>query len=200
MGKVRLKSRAAGLAALCFVLFCLASGYGLRATSSAEFCVSCHEMEEQAGELKASSHAKDKDGLAIGCAQCHIPVGIGPRYLSVKLYLGVKDLAAHAFMAEGAGIDRMAAQPAARRFASDDNCLACHADLYKNAKGDEAVSAIGKLAHDAYLGRNGNTRSNCAGCHVNIAHLPEFDRWLEIRRDFALRLAATATEEGGARP
>ena len=170
------------------VLICLigVSAYGLHTTSKTEFCMSCHEMEPYQKELKFSSHAKDKDGKVIGCAQCHIPAGIGPDFLTVKLYSGVKDLVVHLWSAPES-LDRVHAQKVARRFIDDDNCLACHADLYKDAKGEKPVSEIGKLAHDAYLGKNGSTKRNCAGCHMNLAHLPEFDQRLEVNSAFTSR-------------
>ncbi|MDR2056057.1 MAG: cytochrome C, partial [Desulfovibrio sp.] len=62
------------------------------------------------------------------------------------------------------------------------------ADLYKDAKGEKGISEIGGISHDAYLGKNGQAKSNCAGCHANTAHLPEFDRRLDVNRDFAGRI------------
>ncbi len=169
------------------VVFLAVSAYSLHATSSQEFCLSCHEMEPYAKEIKFSSHAKDKDGKPIACDQCHSPVGLGPRFVAVKIYSGVKDLAVHT-VTRPDKLDRLAHQPTARRFIDDANCLACHADLYKDAKGEKNISEVGRLAHDAYLNKNGNTKSNCAGCHINLAHLPEFDQRLEVNAAFKSRL------------
>ncbi len=105
----------------------------------------------------------------------------------MKTYLGAKDLYVH-LADQPESLDRAALQKSARRFMDDDNCLACHEDLYKDAKGEKEISAIGKLAHDAYLGKNGQARSNCAGCHINLAHLPEFDQRLDINAGFKSRL------------
>ncbi|MCL1915124.1 MAG: NapC/NirT family cytochrome c [Desulfovibrionaceae bacterium] len=168
------------------VMFCGISGYALHATSSTDFCVSCHEMGPYPQELRFSSHAKDKNGKEIACSQCHIPQGIGPRFLSVKMYSGIKDLAVHLWLKPDR-INRPHAQAVARRFVDDGNCLACHEDLFKNAKGDAPVSEYGRLSHEAYLGKNGNTKRNCAGCHINLAHLPEFDRRLVVNAAFASR-------------
>ncbi len=176
------------LALTILVIFCAVSGFALHATSSTAFCMSCHEMQLYQKELRLSSHAKDKDGAAINCSQCHIPAGFGPRFLAVKTYSGLKDLAVH-FWENPQRLNRVRAQEVARRFVDDANCLACHEDLYKNAKGDAPVSDYGKLAHDAYLGKNGNTRRNCAGCHLNLAHLPDFDKQLTINAAFASRLS-----------
>lgn len=170
------------------IVLSLATAYGLHATSSMSYCsTACHEMNIYAEELRYSPHAIDKDGNPISCAQCHIPLGFGPDYLAVKAYSGIKDLYVHIVDAP-TSLNRAELQGMARRFVKDDNCLQCHADLYQNAKQQGAISEIGKLAHDAYLGKNGQAKSNCAGCHINIAHLPDFDKRLTINKEFAERM------------
>jgi nitrate/TMAO reductase-like tetraheme cytochrome c subunit len=168
-------------------IFLVAGGFALQATSSTEFCMTCHEMKLYQNELAFSSHAKDKDGKVIDCSQCHIPLGIGPRFLAVKTYSGIKDLAVH-FWSNPDSLNRVHTQQVARRFVDDANCLACHQDLYKNAKENGPVSDYGRLAHDAYLGKNGTTKRGCAGCHINLAHLPVFDKRLQVNAAFASRL------------
>lgn len=180
-------TRVVGIAAVALAVFCAVTAYSLKATSTVEFCTSCHEMKLHQEELKFSTHAKDKDGKEITCSNCHIPAGYGPRYLSVKIYSGVKDLFVH-FTENPESIDRGRQQLVARRFLDDANCLSCHEDLYKDAKGEKEVSKEGRLAHDSYMGKNGQARSNCAGCHINIAHLPEFDRRLHVNKEFAERI------------
>lgn len=169
------------------VMICGASAYAIHATSSTDFCLSCHEMAPNQKEQKFSSHAKDKDGKEIGCSQCHIPPGVGPRFMAVKVYSGIKDLAVHMW-SKPETINRLASQSVARRFIDDANCLACHPDLYKDAKGEKPISDTGRIVHDAYLGKNGNTKSTCAGCHISLAHLPEFDRRLEVNAAFKASL------------
>ncbi|MCL2789350.1 MAG: NapC/NirT family cytochrome c [Desulfobulbus sp.] len=161
--------------------------YALHATSSTNFCMSCHEMRPYLQEQRLSPHARDKNGNEISCSQCHIPQGMGPRFLAIKMYSGIKDVVVHLW-AKPDRVNRVHAQGTARRFVDDANCLACHEDLYKSARNDAPVSEYGRLAHDAYLGRNGNTKRNCVGCHINLAHLPEFDRRLQVNAAFASRL------------
>lgn len=180
---------AAGLTA--FFLMAQAPASGFVDTSSTEYCVSCHEMKRYQQELKASSHAKDDKKKDISCAQCHIPP-TGLRWASIKLVFGAKDIWAHYF-GEPNDLDRLRLQRFTRRFVPDENCIACHKDLMKNVK-NEPISEIGKQAHEAYLGKNGNTASNCSGCHQNMAHLPTFDKRYEVNAKFAARLAAM--EEG----
>jgi nitrate/TMAO reductase-like tetraheme cytochrome c subunit len=156
-------------------------------TSSTSYCLSCHEMQRYQEELKVSSHAVDKDNKPLECGQCHVPRGVGPRFVAVKTFQGLGDLVAHHF-GHPEKLDRRELQAQAQRFMSDDNCLACHQDLYKDAK-DKPISELGRLCHDAYLGKNGTTRHGCAGCHSNLAHLPEFDRRYEVNAKFAAKLA-----------
>ena len=61
-------------------------------------------------------------------------------------------------------------------------------DLWVHAKNDGAISEYGRLAHDNYLDKNGSSRSGCAGCHRNIAHLPPEDRHYDANAAFASKL------------
>jgi hypothetical protein len=143
-------------------------------------------METHGFELKRSAHAVDKDKNPIACVQCHMPLNPGIDYLMVKSYLGVRDAAVHLF-GDNRDLDRRAMQLVARRFVMDANCLACHGDLLKNVKGDP-ISQEGKKAHEAWLGKDGNARRSCAGCHANMAHLPVFDRRYAVNGVFAAKL------------
>jgi nitrate/TMAO reductase-like tetraheme cytochrome c subunit len=187
MGNKQNKYRIATVAFIVVVLLIVGTGFTFKATSGTAFCLSCHEMSVLEEELRYSPHAKDADGQPISCSQCHLPAGFGPRYVAAKTYSGLKDVFIH-FTEHPETLHRAALQPVARRFVDDANCLACHNDLAKNAKGDGANSEIGLLAHDAYLGKNGQAKSNCVGCHNNLAHLPEFDRRYDVNKDFALRI------------
>jgi cbb3-type cytochrome oxidase cytochrome c subunit len=98
----------------------------------------------------------------------------------------MKDLWVHKF-GDPSNLDRRSLQVTARRFIVDDNCRECHQDLFKTTK-DEKISEIGRLSHEAYLGKNGNTKNGCAGCHFNMAPLPDFDRRYTFNAKFAENL------------
>jgi len=179
---------------VCMGLLCLIPvSKSLQITSSTEFCMSCHEMKIYKDELGKSSHAVDKDKKPIQCRQCHIPDSLGHKYLTVKALFGIQDVIVH-YMGNPDELDRRQMQKIARRFIPDENCLGCHQDLYKDVK-EKKISEIGRLAHDAYLGKNGNTKRNCAGCHFNMAHLPEFDRRFPFNTEFAKRLPLKGVSE-----
>ena len=175
------------IGALSGLVLILAVSVGVAQTSKTSFCLSCHEMGMYQKELEASSHAKDAQGQPIGCSQCHVPGTNLVRMLAGKAYLGGRDVWSH-FTDGGYDLDRAAMQPIARRFVDDANCRSCHQDLTRNAKNDGPVSPEGKLAHDAFLGVNGQSRNGCAGCHTNMAHLPVFDERIPRNAKFLAKL------------
>ncbi len=148
-----------------------------------EECMRCHDVQGYQKELAASVHAVDKDKKTINCDQCH-QFHFNPvtNYYARDAYYDKKIFQPEDF-------NRRRLQKNARATIQADKCLACHKDLYKNAKG-EAISEIGKLCHEAFEGKNGSTRQTCAGCHINIAHLPDFDRDLMVNAEYVKRLAA----------
>ncbi|HIP39231.1 MAG TPA: cytochrome C [Desulfocapsa sulfexigens] len=157
-----------------------------------EECMRCHDVKQYQHELRNSVHAFDKDKKEISCEQCHV-FHFSPltSYYARDKYYDKKIFEPNAF-------NRRRMQGNARQTDITAKCQECHKDLTKNTKG-EPISKIGGLAHDAFLGKNGTTRKTCAGCHVNIAHLPEFDMDLMINSEFAKRLAenpATAKKGG----
>jgi len=70
---------ALGIAALvvCLVVGGLvigASAAAIHATSTPEFCVSCHELRDNAlAEFKGTIHDKNRTGVSVGCPDCHLP-------------------------------------------------------------------------------------------------------------------------------
>ncbi len=176
-------------AAAILVVFASATGMVMASTSSMEFCsAKCHEMGIYAEELKYSTHAKDHDGKLITCADCHIPVDSIVDYTMVKAYSGIKDIYVHNF-GNPDNLNRLEMQKTARPFVSDANCMKCHSDLYKAADMKKPISELGKIAHDNYLGEDGQARSKCVGCHANVAHLPSFDTRYTVNKEFAERIA-----------
>ena len=175
------------LSGLCAVGLVGLASAGISYSSSTDFCLSCHEMRVHQKELAQSSHARDYNGSEIDCSLCHIPNANIVRMLAAKGWMGLKDLWVHNTRDVG-NLDRAEMQPVARRFTDDANCLSCHDNLTQNAKKDGPISAEGKLAHANYLGENGQSRSRCVGCHINLAHLPVFDMRIPVNQKFAARL------------
>ena len=188
-------AKVAGIAVSFGLVMALGSTVSAADRPPVEECMRCHDVKQYQYELKNSVHAFDKDKKEISCEQCHV-FHFSPltSYYARDKYYDKK------IFDEGT-FDRRRMQANARQTDLTAKCQECHKDLTKNAKGDAAVSQIGGLAHDAFLGKNGTTRKTCAGCHINIAHLPVFDMDLTINAAFAKKLAenpAPATDsEGG---
>ena len=147
-----------------------------------EECMRCHDVKTYLYELSHSVHAVDKDKKKITCDQCHV-FHFNPltSYYARDEYYDKKIFKPEDF-------DRRSMQKNVRNGVPAKKCQQCHEDLYKNVKG-EKISQIGQLCHDAFLGKNGTTNRNCAGCHINIAHLPQFDRGVTVNAEFAKKLA-----------
>jgi cytochrome c-type protein NapC len=61
----------AGLAGTSFVL---------EATTTDEFCLSCHELADNVGrEYEGTIHHTNSVGLKVTCADCHVPKSLGPK-------------------------------------------------------------------------------------------------------------------------
>lgn len=147
-----------------------------------EECMRCHDVKGYEYEIGHSSHAKDKDGKAITCDQCH-----DPHFNPVTSYYA-RDEYYDKKIFQPEDFDRKSMQKNVQKSVPAKKCQVCHADLSKDVKGKK-ISEIGQLCHDAFEGKNGSTRKNCAGCHSNIAHLPDFDRDLTKNDEFAKKLA-----------
>jgi len=51
-----------------------ASAVTLHMTSTPQFCVSCHELRDNAlAEFKDTIHDKNRTGISVGCPDCHLP-------------------------------------------------------------------------------------------------------------------------------
>ncbi len=185
--------RLSGMAAVFGLVMALGGTVSAADRPPVEECMRCHDVKQYQHELKNSVHAFDKDKKEISCEQCHV-FHFSPltSYYARDKYFDKK-------IFEPGSFDRRKMQGNARQTDLTAKCQECHKDLTKNVKG-EPVSLIGSLAHDAFLGKNGTTRKTCAGCHINMAHLPDFDKDLMINAEFAKKLAenpAPAAEKGG---
>lgn len=78
---------------MSLLIFAGTSIYAIKATSTTEFCVSCHERDIPFEEYQSSHHFINREGIRAGCADCHIPQS-PTRMLWAKIMAG-KDLYHH---------------------------------------------------------------------------------------------------------
>lgn len=144
----------------------------MHATSSTEFCVSCHSMSHPQQEWEGSTHFANAKGVRAECADCHVPQE-GLHYVKAK-FMALKDVwyevqgkldskekyeAHRAEMAQRVW-DEMKAN-------DSETCRSCHSF---DAMELSAQTKLAKETHQAAK-ENGQT---CIDCHKGIVHfLPE---------------------------
>ncbi|MEQ8801457.1 NapC/NirT family cytochrome c [Haliea sp.] len=143
--------------------------FGMEATSTEEFCLSCHEMRDNPWpQLQKTSHYNNAAGIHATCADCHQPKEFIPKVArkieaSREVWWSLMGLidtpekyAAHA--------PAMKAREIARLRANDSQeCRNCHVVERMQL---ELQSAKAQEYHQA-MASNGKT---CIDCHAGIAH------------------------------
>jgi cytochrome c-type protein NapC len=145
--------------------------YALHATSTEEFCTSCHEMADNpAMMLEGTTHFMNESGVRPTCSDCHVPKEFVPKMVrkiqaSREVWGAItgkidtaEKYAAHA--------PEMKAREIARLKANDSQeCRNCHdvkqmdlAQQSKKAQSFHKVLATGKRT--------------CIDCHAGLTHTP----------------------------
>ena len=143
----------------------------MHATSTEAFCISCHEMEDNAGMmLVGTTHFENKSGVRPTCSDCHLPREFVPKMIrKVEAarevwgsITGVIDTpekyAAHAPVMKAREIARLRAN-------DSQECRNCH-DVEKMLW--SAQTAKAQQYH-----RQGNEEGKtCVDCHAGLTHTP----------------------------
>lgn len=143
--------------------------YAMKATSSTEFCVSCHSMSHPKEEWEGSVHFSNRKGIRAECSDCHIPQE-PIHYVKAKV-LAVKDLW-HTFVTnklpdqEAYEAHRLEmAQRVWQEMKENDSmtCRSCHSfEAMVLSEQKEAAQKMHKLAQE--------TNQTCIDCHKGIVH------------------------------
>ena len=147
----------------------LAFDYTMEATSTEEFCTSCHEMASGPFVmLKDTTHFRNESGVRPTCSDCHVPEKGWPKMwrkiqasrevwsaLTGKINTPEKYLA-HAPVMKAREVARLQANDSAE-------CRNCH-DV--NAMDLDQQSRMAKRSH----GRMEEQGKTCIDCHEGIAH------------------------------
>ncbi len=158
---------------LAGVLALTAFEYTMAATSTDEFCLSCHELADNVGrEYVGTVHDANRIGFRVTCADCHLPKPFGPKM--VRKIRAINEIYHHLL----GTIDtpekfdahrmRMATWTWAEMNKSDSReCRDCH----DQSKWDLAKQREkSRKYHEGPLARG----KTCIDCHKGIAHkLPE---------------------------
>ena len=148
-----------------------ATSWVFEATSTDEFCLSCHNHNITAERLKTTSHYSNASGVVPTCADCHVPhdlVGkVGRKIAAAREvwghFRGVIDTD-EKYLAHR---EEMAERELERFYATDSaNCRHCHsADRMDfEMQGNKAAKKHAKM----------DESDTCVDCHDGIAH-PEPD-------------------------
>lgn len=175
-----------------------ATHWSLRATSTTEFCVSCHSMQKPLQEWQSSKHFSNAKGIQAGCADCHIPHDNDWVYVKTKMTTGLKDVIAEirGTIPDDAAYEEKRGEMAKRVWAEMEKnnsatCRSCHNsdvwDIY--AQSDKAQREHQRIASE---------NMTCISCHRGIAHFPpEFtedaDRAAGHLHELAAKTASNAT-------
>ncbi|MBT4492241.1 MAG: cytochrome C [Gammaproteobacteria bacterium] len=140
----------------------------VHATSSTQFCFSCHSHEVNIrAEYEESSHFNNPSGMRVACSDCHLPKDNWFELMATKIIVSadiVPELMGKVDTPEKWEAHRaeMAEKVWAEYRANDSRyCRTCH-----QVEAMEGQSAIAVKLHQS-LGENGKT---CIDCHKGMAH------------------------------
>ncbi|BFU59216.1 MULTISPECIES: NapC/NirT family cytochrome c [Rodentibacter] len=146
----------------------------MKATSSTEFCLSCHSMEQPKAEWEASSHFSNAKGIRAECADCHVPQD-GLHYVKAK-FIALKDLwyTITDKLPNQEAYEKHRLEMAQRvwkemKETDSATCKSCHSiDAMELTEQSEAARKMHKLAQE--------TNQTCIDCHKGLVHfMPEIE-------------------------
>ena len=146
----------------------MAFDYTMHATSTDEFCTSCHEMDIPLAQLQRTAHFTNVTGVTAGCSDCHLPQEFIPKMVRKAeaarevwgSITGIIDTpekyAAHA--------PHMKAREIARLKANDSQeCRNCH-------DAQQMLSVIQSSQAQRYHRALATNNKTCIDCHAGLAH------------------------------
>lgn len=181
------------LGALLGVALCAAAWQGDRATSTDEFCASCHVHPHATASWKKSPHYDNDSGVFVHCVQCHLPPK-GLVYLREKVRTGVRDVWGVVF-GDPASIDWEARGhfEHARTHTYQASCVACHQNLFPIGLSEEGDEAHLHYEHHA-------SELLCISCHLGVGHESRKESARKKQSFTAAQAAQTETYVTAARP
>lgn len=155
---------------------------GMEATNTMDFCISCHEMEENVyQEYKGTIHDANRSGVRAGCPDCHVP---RPWFYKMKRKIQASNEVLHKVLGTintpekfEARRLKMAKKEWARMKASDSReCRNCHEI---STMDPEAQKPRARKQHYNAM----KTGQTCIDCHKGIAHTKVHDQLTEEEKE-----------------
>ena len=154
------------IGALIGVLSMVAFNKTIYATSTNDYCMSCHIHTHADKAYKLSSHYNSKSGVKTNCVDCHLPPPGTFKYYKEKASTGMRDLWSFYFK-DSIDINWEAKSELenAVHHTFNESCLRCHTNLFPSRMDDE-----GRKAHFYYEDNAEKLDIQCISCHLNVGH------------------------------
>jgi formylglycine-generating enzyme required for sulfatase activity/nitrate/TMAO reductase-like tetraheme cytochrome c subunit len=141
----------------------LLANKAISATSTDDFCASCHIHPHSTQSWKLSTHHDNKHGIHVHCVDCHLPPH-GEGYLVEKTKTGLRDLWGKLFKdPESFNWEAKSQIEYAKSHSFEASCIRCHQNNYPLG-----LTAEGREAHLYYEQKAGEL--HCINCHITVGH------------------------------
>jgi sulfatase modifying factor 1 len=151
---------------LAGVLILYGTDRAVEATSTNDFCASCHVHPQATASWKQGVHYATQSGYHVACTECHLPPE-GEGYLIEKAKTGMRDLWSH-WTKDTSEFDWDAASTLERasRHVYNSTCIGCHENLFP-----ATLTRDGSEAHLYYKQMTDRGEQlQCISCHLNAGH------------------------------
>jgi len=148
------------------------------ATSTDDYCASCHIHPHSTDSWKLSTHVDNKRGIRVRCVDCHLPPH-GEGYLVEKAKTGARDVWAKWFRdPESFNWEAKSQIEHAKGHTFEASCIHCHQNNYPLG-----LTKEGRDAHLYYERQAGEL--HCINCHITVGHYDP-DRLHAKNTDFGI--------------
>lgn len=147
----------------------------LHATSTDDFCMTCHSNHSLRDEVMASVHGNNAAGIVVQCRDCHLPnesfaylrkkIAVSPdlwRFITTPGFNTQEHLEEHRL--EWAELTREYL-----RSIDSSTCSDCHSRIYDDPPPD-GMSRMAVNVHRFNANRDPAERQTCVDCHTGVAH------------------------------
>lgn len=150
------------------VVSVIAFDASLHATSTEEFCISCHDMKRPYTELQQTAHFNNASGVRPTCSDCHLPKEFVPKMIrkveAAREVWGTMTGIIDTPEKYAAHLPAMKAREIARMQANDSQeCRNCHDPAHMQA---DLQSKMAQRFHKPERVKD----QSCIDCHAGIAH------------------------------